>query len=286
MTDFLIPVISLGAVFLLWAIVGRTLKVDLPFLPKVNLSDPQEVNPPDPQKVNPPDRLAPWQRWSLGSVGSFLLLGGLLFMILPVIPHSDPGPVTSSTATPTPSPTQVIASPTPNDALANYETQINNILTPLQASAPNADHSPVPIRVRAANLTSQVLPQLDGTQKGLLLEFLYSNNLITYTHHDLPHWAPDSDISLAYMDFSDANLVNMDFSNGGVQFTYVNLNDADLQGTNLNSADLYGATLRGANLAGTDFTNVDLTNADLTNAQNTTYQQLHKAKSLQGAKLP
>ena len=63
------------------------------------------------------------------------------------------------------------------------------------------------------------------------------------------------------------------------------LTDADLSGADLTRADLTGADLTGADLTDADLNGADLTGADLTGAV-VTREQLEKAESLSGAKLP
>jgi hypothetical protein len=168
-----------------------------------------------------------------------------LVLLLPFFndsPHPFPSPSTPVvvvTITPLPTPS---ISPSPNDPLQTYENNIN-ALTGLSSSKPNVDHSPIPVRVQAASLTQKVLTQLNGNQKGQLMQFLYNAGLITYTHHDLPKWPPDVDIDMSHMDLSGAKLAGMNLS--GTQINYINLSHANLQGTILNSADLYGANFRG-----------------------------------------
>lgn len=241
-----------------------------------------------PPEVEKPDN----EKNSNGKVAIIVALIGLIstiiiYIIAPLIhdhfasvPADTPTPVitqsfpivTTTADTNTPG-----ISPSPNDPLQTYEKNIN-ALSNLPSSKPNADHSPVPVRVQAVSLTQQVLSQLDGNQKGQLMQFLYNAGLITYTHHDLPNWPPDVDIDMSHMDLSGANLAGMNLS--GTQINYINLSHANLQGTILNSADLYGANFAGANL-----TNADLTNATLT-ASNITQEQEKQVKSLKGALLP
>ena len=75
----------------------------------------------------------------------------------------------------------------------------------------------------------------------------------------------------------------------GINFTKIDLADANLQNTILIEAGLTGVNLTGANLTGANLTGVDLRGADLTGAdlryvKGLTYEQLASVKSLDGAK--
>jgi uncharacterized protein YjbI with pentapeptide repeats len=137
-----------------------------------------------------------------------------------------------------------------------------------------------PIRSVARSRTLTVLRMLDGTRKGLLLQFVYESDLIS-------RQSPIIDMRGA--DLSDAELVKANLYNAnlsGIIFRKADLREAILEGSdltkaNLDKANLYRASLRGANLketslvlatleeasvAGTNFDLADLSQSNLKRA--------------------
>src|SRR5918999_2959737 len=90
-----------------------------------------------------------------------------------------------------------------------------------------------PIRDIARSSTLTAIRQLDGSRKGILLQFLAESNLINGS-------SLDPIVSMSGANLSDADL------------TFATLNNADLSGANLSDAYLIGANLSDATLWGTD----------------------------------
>jgi len=175
---------------------------------------------------------------------------------------------------------------------------------------------------RARTLT--VLPQLNGTRKGEVIQFLQEAGLISQkntivdltsanlTSVDLSHanlnsaalWGTNlhnADLSSAWID--NANLSGADLS--GADLTNAIFDSAYITGANLSNANLSYTALAGADLSGADLTNADLSGADLGKADlslaslslanldgtylrdaNVTKEQLKQAKSLKSAIMP
>lgn len=103
----------------------------------------------------------------------------------------------------------------------------------------NLSHSRLNDEVRAIarDRTLATLLQLDGTRKGIVLQFLYQSNLIT-----------KGDVKV---NLSGANLV-------GAKLRGAELAEADLSGANLSRADLTGADLTGTVLNRTNLSGATL----------------------------
>lgn len=118
------------------------------------------------------------------------------------------------------------------------------------------------VRDVARARTLIALRRLDGTRKGLLLQFLYEGHLITTPNSTLDHNNPI--ISLVGADLSGAILSGPPANRGQAKcqsiFTQsgVNLRDADLSGAFLSKAQLDCADLNGANLRGADLSEASL----------------------------
>jgi uncharacterized protein YjbI with pentapeptide repeats len=179
------------------------------------------------------------------------------------------------------------------DALPAYLDQMVQLLNdenrPLRQAAVGDE---VSILARVRTLT--VLPRLDGSRKGSVMQFLYEAGLIhrklvlvdltgadlrqVYLHEAM---LPGADLgradmaaaSLSQADLSEANLNETDLSEA-------NLNKANLSGANLRRATLLGANLSGANLSGANLSRANLSRANLSSRTNLS------GANLSGADLP
>ncbi len=138
----------------------------------------------------------------------------------------------------------------------------------LRASRPGDE-----VRTVARTEALLTLQQLDGTRKGLLMQFLWEADLVNQARGE------NVIISLRGADLKDADLIGAD------------LEGADLRGANLEDAALIQANLTNADLSYTNLKDVDLSYADLTDANlnlalNLTRKQLDQASSLSGATMP
>jgi uncharacterized protein YjbI with pentapeptide repeats len=173
-----------------------------------------------------------------------------------------------------------------------------------------------PVRRLARALTLATLIRLDGSRKGVLLQFLYEADLISAGDAVKdPMVQPILDLrqadlrgamlqdanlagcSLREVDMSRANLHGSDLSSSDLRganlegsdlssaiLAGLSLRGALLPGANLQATDLTGANLRGSDLSGASLDRADLGNSDLTTAILTT-QQLKQVRSLSGATL-
>ena len=114
--------------------------------------------------------------------------------------------------------------------------------------------------------TLTAVRQLDGSRKGLLLQFLFEARLIL------------SSANAPIVPLDRADLTRADLT--GANLTGANLFGADLTWANLSRADLTGADLTGAGLTEADLTGADLTRAIIITAQ------LAIAFSVHGTTLP
>ncbi len=104
--------------------------------------------------------------------------------------------------------------------------------------------------VQARTIT--VLHNIESTQKGKIIQFLYDNALLFPGAHNL---------SLAQANLSNVAMVEADL--GGIDLTGANLTGANLVGANLTQALLSRANLTGANLAWAILPGADLNQAEL-----------------------
>jgi uncharacterized protein YjbI with pentapeptide repeats len=178
--------------------------------------------------------------------------------------------------------TRIAAQQQQNTLLANYETQITDMMLHdnlLKAQTISPASQVAQVRTLA------VFRQLNPDSKALLLRFLYDTNLINNDFHI---------ISMRGVDVTNAHLASLDLRD--TYLSGADLHGSDMRGINLSFAtlvftDLSGSNLHGADLHATDLHNVDLTGADLSNANlkdtvGLTNDQLAKAKSLAGAIMP
>jgi uncharacterized protein YjbI with pentapeptide repeats len=111
------------------------------------------------------------------------------------------------------------------------------------------------VRAVARARTLAVLRGLDGTRKGLLVEFLRESNSI--------------DISGPIVRLNGANLSGAELHFAELGFAFLcgaDLSDADLSEANLSGADLSEANLSGANLVDAMLAGADLAGANLSGA--------------------
>jgi len=205
--------------------------------------------------------------------------------------------------------------------LQGYLDRMSGLLLERELPASKAND---PVRRLARALTLATLIRLDGSRKGILLQFLYEADLISVgtAVKDLILQGERDDESQPIIDLrqadlrgamlQDANLagcslreVDMSRANlHGSDLSSSDLRGADLEGADLSSAvlagsslrgallpganlqatDLTGANLRGTDLSGSSLNGADLGNSDMTTAILTT-QQLKQVRSLSGATL-
>ena len=146
------------------------------------------------------------------------------------------------------------------------------------------------VAVIASAATLGVLPGLDGTRKGLIVQFLYKSRLIgapsflfVLERKEAIVLLEGADLSGAVLtdaDLRTANLTDVDLSGAslgkadlagadltGAKLSGANMIEADLSGARLSKADMRGATLRDSNLIGILLSNTDLRGADLSRAE-------------------
>ncbi len=147
--------------------------------------------------------------------------------------------------------------------LQTYIDNIQDLLLNhnLLKSKPSDD---VAILARARTLTA--LQGLDGTRKGVLVQFLYEAHLIGFLDSKGNRQPPIVDLTGA--DLSGAFLLGNIY---GAVFGYtflsrVNLSGADLSGANLSGADLLIVNLSEADLSGADLYKAGLVLDDLSEA--------------------
>lgn len=154
------------------------------------------------------------------------------------------------------------------------------------------------VRRVAQARTLALMRSVDGKHKGQAVQFLYDSGLIGSARVvELKH-ADLSGVSMAgsflrnanfwQADMRGANLAGADLN--GADFWFCDMTGATLAGASLRGAHLGGVNLRRADLRATDLTGANLNKAvldgaDLTNAR-VTAQQLSRAKSLTGVRLP
>ena len=136
-----------------------------------------------------------------------------------------------------------------DEALQAYLDGMSQLLTdkerPLYRASVGDSLSTV---ARARTLT--VLPRLDGSRKGSVVQYLYEHGLIIKGRIV---------VDVQGADLSRVNLIRFNLRGA-------NLVGANLRGANLSMADLRGADLRGADLSRADLGGANLTQADLTAA--------------------
>lgn len=135
-------------------------------------------------------------------------------------------------------------------ALQNYLDRMSDLLLNynLSKSKPSDE-----VREVARSRTLTLLPQLNGTRKREVLQFLHESGLI-HTGHDTIVSLAGADLS--HTDLRDANLEDADLEGA-------HLSGAVLSHTDLRSAYLRGADLRAANLEGANLINAYLRDANL-----------------------
>jgi hypothetical protein len=144
---------------------------------------------------------------------------------------------------------------------------------------------------RARTLT--LLPQLNATRKGEVIQFLEDAGLLQ-GNQMVSAIIDLIDADLSYANLYGFNLVDADLSGANLNGAYLSYADlygadfafADLSGANLNGANLRHAYLSEADLYGADLRSADLRSADLSHALDTTSQQLNTAYSLSGTTMP
>jgi pentapeptide repeat protein len=173
-------------------------------------------------------------------------------------------------------------------SLRAYLDQMTELLLheKLRTSRPDAE-----VRSVARIRTLTVLRVLDGVRKATVMQFLYEAELIGGIHYNEEGdvlGTIDAIVSLDGAHLDGAYLTE-------AYLTKADLSGAHLRGALLTKADLSGASLRGALLTEADLTEADLSRANLRSASldganltdcKVTREQLAKARSLEGAKLP
>jgi Pentapeptide repeats (8 copies) len=174
-------------------------------------------------------------------------------------------------------------------ALQAYIDNLSELLLEKRLREPQTEDE---VRTIARVRTLTLLPQLDSRRKASVLKFLYESRLILSTGD-----GPIVDIDgadFSGVDLAGTNLVVVDLR--GADLTGANLTEAQLKGARLFNANLKGANLSraylaevdlsAANLTGTNLTEAFLLNANLRMTKGVTNEQLKKARSLKGAKMP
>ena len=178
---------------------------------------------------------------------------------------------------------------------AYYESMTELMLDGRLRSGGNRDTI---VRQVAQARTLALLRSLDGKHRGEALQFLYDSGLVGRSRV----------VELKHSNLSGAQLAGARLCKANLW--QATLKDADLMGADMKGADLWlsdlrgvrlaGATLRGAHLGGVNLTGADMRGADLTGANfhraildgadltdaTVTAQQLSRAKSLSGLRLP
>jgi uncharacterized protein YjbI with pentapeptide repeats len=147
-----------------------------------------------------------------------------------------------------------------DDTLQAYLDQIGQLLldkdTPLRTSKEDSE-----ARTLARARTLTVLPRLDGSRKGSVLQFLHESGLITKGRVIVDPGGAD----LSGANLSEANLSSSDLR--GADLRQTDLSSANLSGANLSHAILDGANLSSrANLSGADLSRATLSRANLSSA--------------------
>jgi uncharacterized protein YjbI with pentapeptide repeats len=153
--------------------------------------------------------------------------------------------------------------------LEAYKDKMSELLlnkdNPLRESAEEDE-----VRKIARMQTLTVVLQLDGKQKGSVVQFLHESGLIStnQTIIDLTG-ANLSGVILSGFQLREANLSRTDLSGASCVLTELsraNLNGADLKGANLSLASLYHTNLSGAYLDRAYLSGADLFDANLSGA--------------------
>jgi hypothetical protein len=172
------------------------------------------------------------------------------------------------------------------DALQDYLDRMSELLLDNNLQGSNAGDV---VRDVARTRTLAILKDLVEDQKGRkgqVVRFLYEAGLIRGLDETGQNKAI---IDLRSADLQGINLILTDLTGAnlaGANLTQAYLSFANLKNANLSNALLLGADLSSADLEGTDLTDADLGYANLSGAKNLTYQQMAKAKYLDGAILP
>jgi uncharacterized protein YjbI with pentapeptide repeats len=192
---------------------------------------------------------------------------------------------------------------------AALQAYIDRLSSLLLDSDPTTPKAPIILNVaRAQTLT--VLRMLDGTRKGLVLQFLKDTQLINrddpivdlsnadasnaILHRTFQHQAQIASgsitvvegVDLSNTDLSDVNFTKADLKNAKLEssiFVDAKFLEADLREANLRKANLYGALLIGAKMEGADLREADLSET-LLHSANLSRADLTSA-DLRGAKL-
>lgn len=170
------------------------------------------------------------------------------------------------------------------NVLQGYLDRMSDLILQYGLSAGDSD---LTVRSVATARTFSVLPQLNGTRKGVVIRFLNSARLID---HEEPI-IETNDFDLTDLDLNqtvlvDANLSFADLSGANLSHAFlehINLASAKLTGVDFTDSYLYGADLSKAVLDGADLTGVYMPLADLRNTA--TNEQLAQARSIVGSKM-
>lgn len=158
-----------------------------------------------------------------------------------------------------------------DQVLQTYLDRISDLLMHNGLHDPPKNGSEV--RSIAEALTMTTLPQLDGTRKGRLIQFLYDADLIDDYSKPLDRpvlLLQDADLTgiklsnapvLSFVDLTHEKMSNAQLDNTFLR--YANLTYDDLTNANLTNTDLTNAKLPGANLTNANLTNVNLSGANL-----------------------
>lgn len=193
--------------------------------------------------------------------------------------------------------------------LSSYLDRISSLL--LNSNLRKAKRG-LPVRDIAHGWTVMVLPRLNGSRKGVVLQFLHGSNLLNKKDSIIELGDGDltgmilsgylEDIYLNGADMENADLSGCYLWGADLSATYLkgaNLENANLGEVNFKNAwlekanirtfsisgNFTGARLMGADLTGTNLSGVDLSGADLKGAKVTT-EQLLQAISLKDAIMP
>jgi uncharacterized protein YjbI with pentapeptide repeats len=166
--------------------------------------------------------------------------------------------------------------------LSTYQSSISDLMLHdgLRTSKPSST-----VQLVANVETATALRQLEPTDKGNLLRFLYETALINNDTHVIDLSELDAhNANLNNIDLRDTYLFGLDMHGSdmrGVNLSYATLNYVNMANSNLAGADLHGSDMRDSNLTGANLSGANLKDVtELTNAQ------LAKAKSLTGATMP
>jgi uncharacterized protein YjbI with pentapeptide repeats len=125
----------------------------------------------------------------------------------------------------------------------------------------------IPARVLARARTLTVLPRLDGKRKGIVLQFLYEANLISYSKKDAqPAIGFETTEDAVREEQGIINLARADLTEGDLEGAFLfnaALSHSDLRCANLKKAELRGADLRYCDLRGADLNDARLSTGQL-----------------------